>query len=67
MATDLSIVRENILTRPGYTPYCGNEKCRYHWPRTEFKRGQFECRCDWRSSYEPEFIARRAKENSDGN
>ena len=52
----MSIVRDNLLKRPGYTPYCGNATCGYHWPRTEFNGKQFTCQCGWRSSFEPEFI-----------
>jgi hypothetical protein len=54
--SEISTVRRNLLTEKGYAPYCGNETCRAHWPRTEFKRDQFECVCGWRSSFEPEFI-----------
>lgn len=53
----MSIVRENLMTRKGYTPYCGNEKCRFDMPRTHFIKGQFECACGWRSQFEAEFIA----------
>jgi hypothetical protein len=54
----MSIVRDNLMTRPGYTPYCGNDvSCAYRNPRTFFKRGQFNCLCGWQSSFEPEFIA----------
>ncbi len=56
--SELSIVRQNLLTRPGYTPYCGKVNCYAGMPRTEFKRGQYECACGWRSSFEPEFIAK---------
>lgn len=52
----MNIVRENLMTRKGYTPYCGNKNCRFHMPRTSFIGGQFQCACGWRSSYEPEFI-----------
>ena len=52
----MSIVRKNLLTRHGYTPYCGNDSCGYHWPRTTFNGKQFACQCGWRSSFEPEFI-----------
>lgn len=52
----MSIVRENLLKVPGYTPYCGNENCSYHWPRTEFNGSQFACHCGWRSTFEAEFI-----------
>jgi hypothetical protein len=53
----MSLIRENLMTRPGYSPYCGSEQCTYRMPRTHFKRGQFECYCGWRSSFDPEFIA----------
>lgn len=53
----LSIVRENLMTRRGYTPYCGADPCPYRWPRTRFDGEQFACRCGWRSGFEPEFIA----------
>ena len=52
----MSIVRDNIMNREGYTPYCGGECSRM--PRTKFVEGQFECPdCGWRSSFEREFIA----------
>jgi hypothetical protein len=53
----MSIVRDNLLKRPGYVPYCGADDCRHRWPRTEFDGSQFKCRCGWRSGYEAEFIA----------
>lgn len=53
----MSIVRDNLMNRPGYTPYCGNEHCILSMPRTKFDGGQFRCRCGWKSSFEPEFIA----------
>ena len=53
-----SIVRENIITRKNYTPYCGNfNSCKL--PRTLFvkARGQFICpECSWESSFESETI-----------
>lgn len=53
-----SIVRQNLLNEPGYTPYCGNDKCRT-MPRTIFNGEQFDCpSCGWRSAFEPEFIAK---------
>lgn len=60
----VSIVRQNLLERPGYTPYCGADFCSWRWPRTHFIQGQFECKCSWRSSFEPEFIAEYVKRNS---
>jgi hypothetical protein len=52
----LSIVRQNMLKHPGYTPYCGSENCSHYWPRTRFNGSQFECGCGWTSKFEPEFI-----------
>jgi hypothetical protein len=54
----MSIVRDNILNRPGYTPYCGGAgMC--GMPRTEFDGEQFKCpHCGWRSGFEAEFIER---------
>ena len=52
----MSIVRDNLMTRKGYSPYCGNQKC-YTAPRTKFNGSQFECpRCGWKSSFEEVFI-----------
>lgn len=53
----MSIVRENLLTRLGYSPYCGADRCRGTWPRTVFNGKQFRCpSCGWESKFEPEFI-----------
>jgi hypothetical protein len=53
----VSIVRDNLMTRRGYTPYCGAYQCRFVWPRTTFNGEQFVCDCGWRSSFDREFIA----------
>lgn len=63
MTAELSVVRQNLLTQRGYAPYCGNEKCPRHWPRTEYRFGQFECACGWRSEFEPTFIEKVQKFN----
>jgi hypothetical protein len=55
---DMSIVRDNLMTRPGYTPYCGDEKCALRMPRTRFNGSQFVCGCGWQSQFDPEFIAK---------
>lgn len=53
----MSVVRENLLTRKGYTPYCGaGASCGLRMPRTFFNGEQFACWCGWQSSFEPEFI-----------
>lgn len=53
----ISIVRDNLLTREGYTPYCGAERCNRGMPRTTWNGSQFECRCGWQSQFPVEFIA----------
>lgn len=53
----MSIVRENMMQRKGYTPYCGNDKCKTI-PRTRFNGKQFVCQhCGWKSQFEQDFIA----------
>lgn len=53
----MSIVRDNLLNRAGYTPYCGAAPvCRHRMPRTTFDGEQFVCRCGWRSGFDAEFI-----------
>lgn len=52
----VSIVRQNLMERPDYTPYCGNVECMLRMPRTHFDGEQFACHCGWRSSFESEFI-----------
>lgn len=53
----MSIVRENLMNEPGYSPYCGAENCNLRWPRTRFNGQQFACRCGFETTFEPEFIA----------
>lgn len=52
----MSIVRNNLMTRKGYSPYCGDGTCKFMMPRTYFNGKQFECSCGWKSSFESEFI-----------
>lgn len=53
-----SIVRTNLLTVPGYSPYCGNDKCRYRMPRTQWdvNQQQFICGCGWKSNFPKDFV-----------
>lgn len=53
-----TIVRENLMTRPGYSPYCGNMECAAGMPRTRFDGRQFRCSCGWRSGFPEDFITR---------
>lgn len=52
----MSIVRDNLMTRKGYSPYCGSTgHCPL--PRTHFDGEQFVCKhCGWRSEFPKEFI-----------
>ena len=54
----MNIVRENLMNEPGYSPYCGAEKCGGLYPRTRFDGEQFVCpACRWRSQFPTDFIA----------
>lgn len=53
----MSIVRENLMKEPGYSPYCGNDKCHLRWPRTRWNGSQFTCRCGFVTQFDAEFIA----------
>lgn len=53
----MSIVRDNLMNREGYTPYCGDMNCRHHMPRTHWTGQQFKCACGWQSSFPDDFIA----------
>jgi len=53
-----SIVRRNLLTQEGYTPYCGADTCALRWPRTRYDGEQFVCRCGFRSEFPGDFLAR---------
>ena len=55
MVKPVCIVRDNLLERKEYTPYCGNE-AHIGLERTRFDGEQFTCSCGWRSAFEPEFI-----------
>ena len=53
----MSIVRENLMSRQGYTPYCGNAHA-CSMPRTLWTGEQFKCPCcGWASQFPAEFIA----------
>ena len=64
--TEISVVRENLMTIEGYTGYCGNDKPRFTIggcdnPRTMWdkEKQQFVCpRCGWVSQYPEDFIKR---------
>ena len=50
------LVRKFLMTRQGYSPYCGLG-CR-KMPRTRFDGMQFVCpHCSWRSEFPDDFIA----------
>ena len=54
----LSVVRRNLLTVKGYSPYCGALPC-FNTPRTKWdaKLKQFKCpTCGWVSKFDDDFI-----------
>lgn len=59
-----TIVRENLMNEPNYSPYCGNPISRMvkggcDNPRTKFNGSQFICpHCNWVSEFPTEFIQR---------
>ena len=53
----MSIVRDNLMNREGYTPYCGDHSCRFLMPRTAWNGEQFQCGCGWTSQFPADFIA----------
>jgi hypothetical protein len=59
-----SIVRDNLMTQEGYSPYCSNNKARRTTggcdnPRTKFNGEQFVCpHCGWVSQFPKDFIDR---------
>jgi hypothetical protein len=59
---NISIVKDNLMTRQNYAPYCGNSKCACepggcHNPRTKFNGQQFKCpECGWSSQFDIIFI-----------
>jgi predicted RNA-binding Zn-ribbon protein involved in translation (DUF1610 family) len=62
----ISIVRTNLMSEEGYTPYCGeNIHGMCSNPRTYWNGDQFKCpECRWVSQYPSEFIKRyKAKWN----
>lgn len=61
--TENSIVRENLMTEPNYTGYCGDWHCSKGMPRTKWDKtlGQFKCSCGWISKYPADFIDRYRK------
>ncbi len=61
-----STVRTNLLTRKGYTPYCGSPTCIHRGPRTKFNGTQFECECGWKSNFPASFITKYKQFISNG-
>ena len=52
----MSVIKENLMSRKGYTPYCGDLLCRL-MPRTVIIDGQFYCpACAWESDFDEKFI-----------
>lgn len=60
MSQEKTIVRENLMTQKGYSPYCGADDCDHSNPRTVYSRQihQFRCICGWVSQFPKDFIER---------
>jgi len=67
--TEISIVRENLMTQVHYSPYCGNQisrsakggcdNPRTHWDKD---KNQFVCpRCKYTTEFPIDFIIRYKK------
>jgi hypothetical protein len=48
-----SIVRNNLMKRPGYAPYCGSQ----HMVRLTFDGAQFTCFCGYCTEFPDDFMA----------
>lgn len=55
-----SIVRENLMTREEYAPYCGSNSCTYRMRRSKWDsvKNQFACTCGWVTEFPDDFIKR---------
>ena len=51
-----SIVRNNLMKRPGYRPYCGSGACSFRMPRLTWDGAQFNCHCGFRTEFPADFI-----------
>ena len=49
-----STVRNNLMKRPGYAPYCGETVC---FNRTRWDGEQFRCSCGYRIGFPDDFLA----------
>lgn len=50
-----STVRNNLMKRPGYAPYCGNDCCGF--TRLRWDGAQFRCTCGYRTEFPATFIS----------
>lgn len=53
-----SLVQTNLMERPGYTPYCGADRCAHRWPRLRWNGAQFACGCGYITNFPAAFIER---------
>lgn len=55
-----TLIRENLMTREGYSPYCGSNNCSFRNPRSiyDIRKEQFTCKCGWVSEFPSDFIIR---------
>ena len=57
---EVTIIRQNLMDDPNYTPYCGDSGCIFDCPRTTWDstKEQFTCQCGWVSGFPKGFINR---------
>lgn len=51
-----SIVRNNLMKRPGYAPYCMAKCCAHDWSRMKWDGNQFTHHCGARTEFPESFI-----------
>lgn len=51
-----SIVKNNLMKRPGYRPYCGGSYARCGLPRLTWNGEQFDCKCGYETNFPAGFI-----------
>lgn len=52
-----SVVRNNLMKRPGYRPYCGGRYKICGLPRLVWDGEQFFCSCGYRTEFPDAFMA----------
>lgn len=57
-----TLIQTNLMTQPGYSPYCGSVSTFCNNPRTVFNGSQFVCpKCGYTTNFDSLFIAEYKK------